>query len=139
MNAGQHTIGWTPKKIAKFLGLPDADLYTGHSFRRSAATMVVNAGGDLLILKCVGGWKSSTVAEGYIGESITQKLEVSKKMFPSNARVSSASATITSNAMSSDNENLVSTKSTPSSTIQFNISGNHNCSFVFHLSDDVEK
>lgn len=85
LNAGQHTISGVPKKIAGFLGLNDPESYTGHSFRRSAATMVVNAGGDILTLKRAGGWKSSVVAESYVAESITQKLDMSKRMFPATA------------------------------------------------------
>jgi integrase len=50
LNVGQHTIGGVPKKIATYLGLQEPELYTGHSFRRSAATMVVDAGGDILTL-----------------------------------------------------------------------------------------
>jgi integrase len=44
LNVGQHTIGGVPKKIATYLGLQEPELYTGHSFCRSAATMVVDAG-----------------------------------------------------------------------------------------------
>jgi hypothetical protein len=32
--------------------------------------MVVDAGGDILTLKRVGGWKSSGIAEGYVDDSI---------------------------------------------------------------------
>jgi hypothetical protein len=48
-------------------------LQVGHSFRRSAATMVVDAGGDILTLKRAGGWKSSGIAEGYVDDSINKK------------------------------------------------------------------
>lgn len=51
--------------------LPNAENYTGHSFRRTSATILAENGGDLLTLKQHGGWKSSTVAEGYIAESIS--------------------------------------------------------------------
>jgi hypothetical protein len=33
------------------------------------------------MLKRHGGWKSSTVAEGYIEDSIVRKIDVSKKLF----------------------------------------------------------
>ncbi|KAJ8914695.1 hypothetical protein NQ315_017394 [Exocentrus adspersus] len=55
LNAGHHTIGAVPKQIAKFLGLKEPELYTGHCFRRTGATMVVDAGGDILSLKRAGG------------------------------------------------------------------------------------
>jgi hypothetical protein len=82
LNVGQHTIGGVPKKIATYLRLQEPELYTGHSFRRSAATMVVDAGGDILTLKRAGGWKSSGIAEGYVDDSINKKIEIAKKMFP---------------------------------------------------------
>lgn len=68
------------KEIATFLKLPNHQEYTGHCFRRSSATMLVNAGGDLLTLKHHGGWRSSTVAEGYIDDSVQNKIEISKKI-----------------------------------------------------------
>ena len=72
-NIGHNTISNTPNKIAKFLQLEHPELYTGHSLRRSSATMLAECGGDTLSLKRLGGWKSSAVAEGYIEESITDK------------------------------------------------------------------
>jgi hypothetical protein len=66
------TIGGVPKKIATYL-LQEPELYTGHSFRRSAATMVLDAGGDILTLKRAGGWKSSGIAEGYVDDSINNE------------------------------------------------------------------
>jgi hypothetical protein len=35
LNAGQHTVGTIPKKIAEYLGLQEPALYTGHLFRRT--------------------------------------------------------------------------------------------------------
>lgn len=48
-----------PMQIAQYLNLPDPKEYTGHCFRRSSATLLVDA----------GGWKSSSVAEGYVDQS----------------------------------------------------------------------
>lgn len=73
-------MGSIPKQIAEYLGLPDAKLYTGHCFRRSSATILVDAGGDLLELKRHGGWRSSTVAEGYVDDSINNKTATSSKI-----------------------------------------------------------
>jgi hypothetical protein len=50
-----------PKQIALFLGLQDPDKYTGHSFWRTSATLLSNAGADLAVLKRHGAWKSSSV------------------------------------------------------------------------------
>lgn len=55
-----------PKEVAKYLNLQNPEQYTGHCYRRTSATMLVNAGGDITSLKRHGGWKSTEVAEGYI-------------------------------------------------------------------------
>lgn len=78
---GIHQFGKMPQIVAKFLNLPNADKYTGHCFRRSSATILVNAGADLIALKRHGGWKSSNVAEGYIEESLTNKVDIANKIF----------------------------------------------------------
>ncbi|KAJ8960468.1 hypothetical protein NQ318_013752 [Aromia moschata] len=44
---GINKFGGMAKQIATFLKLPNPHLYTGHCFRRSSATILVNAGGDL--------------------------------------------------------------------------------------------
>lgn len=77
---GINKIGGMAKEIATFLKLKNPEQYTGHCFRRSSATLLVNAGGDLLTLKRHGGWRSSTVAEGYIDESIQEKVKISNKI-----------------------------------------------------------
>lgn len=46
-------------RCAQFLKLPDPLAYTGHCFRRTSATLLVNGGSDILQLKRHGGWKSS--------------------------------------------------------------------------------
>ena len=77
---GVNKFGSVPKFVAKFLNLLDADYSTGHALRRFSATILVDSGADLLTLKPHGGWKSSTVAEGYINDSINKKLETSKQI-----------------------------------------------------------
>ena len=74
---GINTIGSMPKKIAQFLGLPEPELYTGHSFRRTSATMLVDGGGDVTRLKRHTVHKSTAVAEGYINESLQNKIDTS--------------------------------------------------------------
>ncbi|XP_043481274.1 uncharacterized protein LOC122510576 [Leptopilina heterotoma] len=74
---GKNKFASTLQKIVEFLQLPDPKEYTGHSFRRSSATILVDAGADLTVLKRHGGWKSSTVAEGYIEESLGNKRKIS--------------------------------------------------------------
>ncbi|KAJ3661338.1 hypothetical protein Zmor_005737 [Zophobas morio] len=77
-NIGHNTISKTPNTIAKFLGLKNPDQYTGHSFRRTSATILAEKGIDLLSLKRHGGWKSSSVAEGYIDDSISNKKKIAE-------------------------------------------------------------
>lgn len=67
---GENKFAKMPKEIATFLKLPDAELYTGHSFRRSSATLLADSGAPITAVKRLGGWKSTAVAEGYIEESV---------------------------------------------------------------------
>ncbi|PSN39688.1 hypothetical protein C0J52_22264 [Blattella germanica] len=71
------------ERIALYLNLPNSNLYTGHCFRRSSTTLLVDAGGDTTTLKRHGGWKSTTVAEGYIEESIQNKMQISNTILNS--------------------------------------------------------
>ena len=73
---GINTVGSLPKAIAQFLKLPNPALFTGHCFRRSSATLLADSGADILKLKQHGGWKSSTVAEGYVEHSIENKKRI---------------------------------------------------------------
>lgn len=66
---GKNSVALYPRIIAQFLHLPDEEQYTGHSFRRTAATWASNAGMSLTELKQLGGWKSDSIAYSYIAES----------------------------------------------------------------------
>ena len=68
------------REIAAFLRLPNPENYSGHSFRRSSATLLVDAGADITTLKRHGGWNSSAVAEGYIDDSIKNPSDIAKKI-----------------------------------------------------------
>ncbi|CAH1383311.1 unnamed protein product, partial [Tenebrio molitor] len=68
------------KAIAAFLKLPNPEQYSGHSFRRSSVTILVDAGGDITALKRHGGWKSTAVAEGYMDESVKNKTDTANKI-----------------------------------------------------------
>ncbi|XP_063932285.1 uncharacterized protein LOC135144234 [Zophobas morio] len=80
-NVGINTFGKIPRKIATFLKLENPAKYTGHSFRRSSATLLVNAGGDFTSLKRHGGWESTKVAESYIQESFGERVKIAQKVF----------------------------------------------------------
>lgn len=77
---GINTFGAIPKNIALFLGLPDSSGYTGHCFRRSSASLLADSGADILTLKRHGAWKSSTVAEGYVENSLENKRKTAIKI-----------------------------------------------------------
>ena len=80
---GINTMRKIPKQIASWMSLPDPQLYTGHSFRRTLAILLIDGGGDLTDMKRHGGWKSSTVAESYINKSLHDKQEIHKKIIKS--------------------------------------------------------
>nr|XP_022908502.1 uncharacterized protein LOC111419857 [Onthophagus taurus] len=77
---GKGTIGALSSKIAEYLKLENAVNYTGHSFRRTSATLSANKGVDVLGLKRHGGWKSSTVGESYVEDSLQNKNQFAEKM-----------------------------------------------------------
>ena len=79
-----------PQEIAKFLALPNPNDYTGHSFRRTSATLLVDAGGNMESLKRHRGWKSGNVAERYIDQSI-QNTKTTAEMVTKNVHLPSTS------------------------------------------------
>ena len=80
---GKKKIGGVPKEIATYLGLSNPEMYTGHCFRRSGATLLADSGADITTIMRFGEWKSSTVAAGYIEDSLGNK----RKIFHSMANV----------------------------------------------------
>lgn len=79
-SVGINTIAAIPKKIAEFLKLRNPLTYTGHCFRRTSATLLADAGADSTLLKRHGNWKSSSVAESYIENSVENKLRIASKI-----------------------------------------------------------
>jgi len=69
-----------PCKIAVYLDLQDPEMYTGHCFRRSSATMLPNSGSNITNIKRHGGWKSTSVAEWYIEDSIANKKKIAENI-----------------------------------------------------------
>lgn len=60
------------------MNLDNPEDYTVHRLRRYSPSMLVEGVGDLFTLKRHGGWCFSSVAEGYIEESISRNVEVSR-------------------------------------------------------------
>jgi len=83
---GINKVASYPCQIAEFLGLTTPELYTGHCFRRSGATLLANSGCSVLELKQAGNWRSSTVAETYVANSDSAKLNIAKRMKVGNDR-----------------------------------------------------
>lgn len=77
---GINTFSKLPSLIAEYLQLPEVKLFTGHCFRRTSASILVNEGGDILSLKRHGGWRSSSVAESYVDDAISNKISVANKI-----------------------------------------------------------
>jgi hypothetical protein len=61
---GIHFFSKILEKIARYLNLEDPTLYTGYCTRRSAATFLVNAGGDILDLQELGDGIQVKLLEG---------------------------------------------------------------------------
>lgn len=53
--------------------------YTGHCFGRSAATLLINSGGEFLQLMRLRGCKSSTVAEEYTNRFSDYLLKIARR------------------------------------------------------------
>lgn len=86
---GINTFGKMPYMIAEFLKLPDPKLFTGHCFRRSSTSLLAESGANITTIKRHGGWKSSSVAEGYIEDSLKNKDKIARNILPSSSSTSS--------------------------------------------------
>lgn len=141
---GINKFGNVPKKIAAFLNLPDTQLYTGHSLRRSSTTILSDTGANLTEIKQHGGWKSSAVAEQYIEDSLNNKIKRGQKIFQS--LTTSKTTNMVETVGNFDDEtldnvlsNLPTTAATTSSTVKnlpsssnTTINNYNNCTFNIH-------
>ena len=84
-NCGINNIRKWIKKMCDMLHI-DADGYTTHCFRRSAATNLADAGVSFINLKRHGQWQSDAVVEGYIANSKPMRLEREVNLVPENLR-----------------------------------------------------
>ena len=74
---GVNSMAAIPRFIATFLELPNVDEFSGHSFRRTSATLLSKKGMGLLELKQHGRWKSTAVCERYVDNTIVKKMKTS--------------------------------------------------------------
>lgn len=128
---GKNKISEVPKTIATFLKLNDPETYTGHCLRRTAATLLANSGANLTTVKQLGGWKSGSVAEGYIEHSLANRRKIFQGIINSDnslvkenvqnttlavSAVSAATATQVTNACNRSSTMTVLTKNLPALT-----------------------
>ncbi|XP_063544507.1 uncharacterized protein LOC134752749 isoform X1 [Cydia strobilella] len=79
-NVGINYFGNMGKTVATYLKLSNPELYTGHCFRRTSATLLVDAGGDIIALKKPALKKEWTsVVRDYIDHTIQNKQQPSRK------------------------------------------------------------
>lgn len=100
---GINTFSKLPSDIAKFLKLEQPHLYTGHCFRRSSASILSDAGADFAAIKRHGGWRSTAVAEGYIENSIQNKINIAEKILSVVPQTSTSSTDSTDTAVTTEN------------------------------------
>jgi integrase len=115
---GKNYIATIAKKIAVFLKL-DPTSYTGHSFRRSAATAAADSGISLINLKRFGGWKSDSVAASYVDDSLAATKSAANMLLPSPAIVAKSIIPETaSKPESKDTKGLIQMMSKPIDNVQ---------------------
>lgn len=127
---GKNMFGKFPQQIATFLKLENAASYTGHCFRRTSASILADSGATIDVLKRHGGWRSSSVAEGYVESSIKNKENISEKIL---GHASSASSTVPSSsspAVQTPNHNLSIDKSNLNLLTQERLLNITNCNNV---------
>ena len=83
---GINTILKIPEKIATILGLSEPEKYTSHAIRRTGATILSNTGVDPIRLMRYGNWKNISCAEGYIGDSMKEKMDIAKIIIGNNTQ-----------------------------------------------------
>ncbi|KAJ8974140.1 hypothetical protein NQ317_007315, partial [Molorchus minor] len=98
-----------PTDIARILKLPNSELYTGHCFRRTSARLLADSGANLCTIKRHGGWKSSSVAEGYLEDSLENKKRIACHILPNNCPSSNNSEIDHINSISSTASSSTST------------------------------
>ena len=123
-NVGINKVGQTPSLIAFYLNLPQPECYTGHCFRRTSTTFLADSGADLTTIKRHGGWKSSTVAEGYIADSVSNKIKISEKILQNNSLKHIEKEKNTSEDFDSTND--ASSDAVTASVLEYNVPQNTN-------------
>ena len=66
---GKEWIAGVPMRVAKWLGLPEEERYTGHTFRRTCAQWAADAGMSETHMQHHFGWKSAAMIQRYTKNS----------------------------------------------------------------------
>nr|XP_015840866.1 PREDICTED: uncharacterized protein LOC103315242 isoform X2 [Tribolium castaneum] len=90
----------------------------GHCFRRSSASLLANAGATMERIKRHGGWRSTTVAEGYIEECENTKIKVANLIL--------GEEPLACNSISSENHEKFTSLRGTEEVVGMNICGNNN-------------
>ena len=85
-NAGPSNLSKFASEMAYEILKEDPSRYTSHSWRRSAATNLADAGLSMIDLKRAGQWKSDSVVEGYISNSRPLRMQKMNLLLPSHKR-----------------------------------------------------
>lgn len=71
---GKNKLGSMAKEIATYLDLPDANQYTGHCFRRTSASVLIDSGANMTAATCTTRKRASdskpSFTQVYIKEEI---------------------------------------------------------------------
>lgn len=108
---GINSFGSMPKSVAIFLKLHDPKSYTGHTFRRTSATLLAESSAELLIRRKPGEWKwkSNQFSESDLEDSICNQNIAQKIAYSIDSRI--RKSTFLEKAYQTDLTNKISTQS----------------------------
>lgn len=145
---GVHKLATVSKTVATFLNLPEPERFTGHCLRRTSATILADSGADMTVLKRHGGWKSTSVAEGYLEDSLSNKNKIASRILSDDPQPSTSSGgvNVTNRVENKINNELITEEITyiiqENDTVQeiqqtvqqpvINISNNAHCSIIIY-------
>jgi hypothetical protein len=84
MPVGIHSITNMVQNIAMYLGHKDYENYTGHGFRRSSATALLEKDATVEQTKAAGGWTSDKTVQGYYHKTKKFKKSMADKFTMNN-------------------------------------------------------
>ncbi|KAJ8969310.1 hypothetical protein NQ317_002769 [Molorchus minor] len=111
--------------IAGFLKLPNSEVYTENSFCRTSASLLADS-----------GWNSSSVAEGYVEDSLENKKWIACHILPNNCPSSNISEIEHINSISStaSSSTLTISSCEVASSQGINITNCSNCTTTINIS-----